>query len=171
LTEPDSLRTRLREAAAAFLALRQAVLAGEPWSLAAAFDNSTEAQWGPPEVLAHVAEMLPYWLGEVERIVAAAPAPAPFGRAANDPVRLAIIGRDRTVPLRELFDRVTSDSARFERRLAGLGATDLDRVGLHPVGGLVAVGDVVEGFVVAHLADHAVQLRELLSMPPSAAGG
>ena len=25
--------------------------------------------WGPPEMLAHVAEMLPYWLGEVERIL------------------------------------------------------------------------------------------------------
>jgi DinB superfamily len=171
MTEPDDLLTRLRKAAAAFLALRQGVLAGEPWPLAAAFDSSPEAQWGPPEVLAHVAEMLPYWLGEVERIVAAAPVPAPFGRSANDGVRLAIIGRDRTVPLRELFDRVASDSARFERRLAALGATDLDKVGLHPVGGLVVAGDVVEGFVVAHLADHAAQLRELLSMPPSAAGG
>lgn len=171
MTEPEDLATRLHEAAAAFLALRQAVLTREPWPLAAAFDSSTEAQWGPPEVLAHLAEMLPYWLGEVERIVAAAPTPAPFGRAANDGVRLAIIGRDRTVPLRELFDRVTSDSTRFERRLAGLRAPDLDRVGLHPVGGPVAAGDVVEGFVVAHLADHAAQLRELLSMPPSAAGG
>ena len=44
MTEPDDLATRLHEAAAAFLALRQAVLAREPWPLAAAFDSSTEAQ-------------------------------------------------------------------------------------------------------------------------------
>ncbi len=104
MTEPALLRTRLRDAAEAFLALRPAVLAGAPWPLAADFGHSSEARWGPPEVLAHVAEMLPYWLGEVERIVAAAPDPVPFGRVATDAVRLAILGCDRTLPLRELVE-------------------------------------------------------------------
>ena len=37
------------------------------------------------ELLAHVAEMLPYWLGEVERILAGPPEPVPFGRVGSDP--------------------------------------------------------------------------------------
>ena len=49
-------------------ATRPAVEAGAPWPLAAVYDDSDEARWGPREVLAHVAEMLPYWLGEIERI-------------------------------------------------------------------------------------------------------
>ncbi len=129
MTEPVHLRTRLHAVADAFLAMRLAVLAGEPWPLAADFGTGPEAAWGPPEVLAHVAEMLPYWLGEVERILAAGPAPAPFGRVATDELRIAIIGRDRTVPLRELFDRVEADVARYERRLEGLTAADLARRG------------------------------------------
>ena len=58
--------------------------------------------------------MLPYWLGEVERILAGWPRPVPFGRVATDEVRIAIIGRDRTVPLRELFDRVEADVSRYD---------------------------------------------------------
>ena len=120
MTEPADLRSRLRVTADTFLALRPAVLACEPWQLATDFGHGPEAAWGPPEVLAHVTEMLPYWLGEVERILAGWPTPVPFGRVATDEVRIAIIGRDRTVPLRELFDRVEADVARYERRLAEL---------------------------------------------------
>lgn len=171
MTEPADLRTRLREAAAEFLALRPAVLAGEPWPLDAAFDRSAEADWGPPEVLAHVTEMLPYWLGEVERILAAAPASVPFGRLPTDGVRLAIIGRDRTVPMRELLDRVASDVGRYERRLDGLRADDLAQVGLHPLRGPTTVGEALERFVVVHLAEHAARLGEVLGTPPPATRG
>jgi len=163
MTEPAALRLRLHAVGAAFLALRPAVLAGEPWPLAVEFGPGPEAAWGPPEVLAHVTEMLPYWLGEMERILAAGPGPAPFGRVATDPIRIAIIGRDRTVPLRELFDRVASDVARYEHRLDELTATDMARQGLHPVRGSLAIADALEFFVVDHLAEHMAQLQELLA--------
>ena len=170
MTAQADFKGRLGETAAAFLALRPAALAGEPWPLATVFDDSDEAEWGPPEVLAHVAEMLPYWLGEVERIVAASPASVPFGRVPTDPVRLAIIGRDRSVPVRELLDRIESDIARYQRRLDGLTTADLASVGLHPRRGPVTVGEVLERFVVAHLAEHAAQLRELLGARSEAGG-
>jgi hypothetical protein len=163
MTEPADLSSRLDETAAAFLALRPAALAGDPWPLAATFDDSDEAEWGPPEVLAHVSEMIPYWLGETERILVAAPAdPAPFGRISTDAVRLAMIGRDRTVPARELLDRIASDIARLRRRLDGLTEADIARVGLHPRRGPMTVGEVLEGSVVAHLAEHAAQLGGLV---------
>ena len=167
MTEPSEIRARFQEAASAFLALRPAILAGEPWSLAVAFDHSPEAHWGPPEILAHVAEMVRYWLGEVERIASSASAPASFGRIATDPVRIAIVGRDRTVPLRDLWDRIDSDCARWERRLAELSAAELARAGIHPLAGSMTAGDVAERFVVAHLEDHAAQLRTALSGPSS----
>ncbi len=94
------------------------MLAGAPWPLAVVFGHGGEARWGPPGVLATVAEILPYRLGEVERIVAAAPDTVPFGRVATDAVRVATVGRDRTLPLRELFQRVVSGSGRWKRRLA-----------------------------------------------------
>ncbi len=105
-----TLLDRLDAARAGLAATRPAVEAGAPWPLAETFDDSDEARWGPREVLAHLAEMVPYWLGEIERVLAGDPEPVPFGRIATDPVRIAIVERDRSLPPRELYDRIDGTS-------------------------------------------------------------
>jgi hypothetical protein len=107
--------------------------------------------------------MLPYWLGEVERILAGGQPPVAFGRVGTDNVRIAIIGRDRTVPLRELFARVAADVTRYERRLEELSGADLATQGLHPARGSISVQEVLDVIVVGHLEEHCAQLRELLA--------
>ena len=106
----DDLLLRLKPAADRLAATRPAVVSGAPWPLAGRFDDTPEAEWGPPEVLAHVAEMIPFWQGEIERILAgvasAAPEPIPFGRVASDTLRLGVLERDRTLPPAELFDSI-----------------------------------------------------------------
>jgi len=158
----ETLLDRLGAAAAGFEATRQAVEARAPWPLATTFDHSDEARWGPPEVLAHVAEMLPYWLGEVERILAGQPDPVPFGRVGTDPVRIAIIGRDRSLPIGELYTRVDGGIARWIDRLRTLTPAQLEKVGLHPRLGEMTVEAIAERQVGRHLAEHVVQLEELL---------
>ena len=160
----DDLLARLRSGAAALAATRPAVEAGEPWPLAEVFDASDEARWGPPEVLAHVAEMGPFWLGEIERILAG-DEPVPFGRISTDPLRLAIIERDRTLPARELYDRSASALERLERRWATLGPTELARRGLHPRLGEMTVAAFADRFIVAHVEDHVRQLGDILDGP------
>lgn len=159
----DTLLDRLRAATAGLEATRPAVEAGAPWPLAATFDHSDEARWGPPEVLAHLAEMAPFWLGEMERILAGSPEPVPFGRVATDTVRLAVLDRDRSLPPRELYDRTLSALERLERRWATLTPADLARRGLHPRVGEMTVAAIADRFIVGHLAEHVVQLDGLLA--------
>lgn len=153
----------LHEAKAGLDATRPAVEAGAPWPLATTFDHSDEAQWGPPEVLAHVAEMASYWLGEMERVVSGGDEPVPFGRIANDPVRLAILERDRTLPPRELYDRTNQALHRLERRWRSLTPAERSRRGLHPRLGEMTVAEIPPRFVVGHLAEHVVQLEGLVN--------
>ena len=166
----DERLLRLHAAAARFAATRVAVEEGSPWSLADRFDDTPEAEWGPPEVLAHVAEMLSFWQGEMERIVAGVAGgtaePIPFGRVATDTVRLGILERDRSLPPRELYDRIASSVERLARRMAGLTAVELGLRGLHPRSGEMTVGAIADRFVVSHLADHAVQLEGILDLGP-----
>ena len=159
---------RLQAATAAFLALGPGVRARGPWPLAAAFGTEPEADWGPPEVLAHVAEMLPFWLGEVERILEGdAAAPVPFGRVATDTVRIGVIGRDRTVPLRELWARIGSDGARVVARMLELDAGEAGRIGLHPRLGEMTVAHLFDRFVVTHIEEHVTQLEATLARRPA----
>ena len=155
----DELQRRLTASRAALSELRAPVEAGEPWPLAAAFGTEPEADWGPREVLAHVAEMLPFWLGEWERVQAGSgDAPVPFGRLSTDMLRIGLIGRDRTLPLRELFGRIDDGIDRWLGRLdAGF---DGRRRGLHVTLGEFAADAIAERFVVGHLEEHVEQLRD-----------
>ena len=118
IADPSS---RLAASRTAFAALGPRVEAGGPWPLADNFGTEPEASWGPREVLAHTAEMLSYWIGEYARVVEAG-RPAgdglPFGRLATDMLRIGVLERDRSLPLRELFDRIDAGIARWERRTA-----------------------------------------------------
>lgn len=168
MPDGSSLATRIRSAAGDLTALQPVVLEAGPWPLAERFDHSDEASWGPPEILAHVDEMLAYWLGEAERLLEARDGEtAEFGRVATDPVRLAVIARDRTVPLRELFARARSEAERVAARIAELDADDVARIGRHASRGEMTVGELFERFVAAHLEDHVGQLRAALEASDS----
>jgi hypothetical protein len=166
MTSLSDVADRLESASRGMVDLEADLRAGEPWAMAEQFGTEPEAGWGPPEVLAHVSEMLPYWVGEIERIVEA-PAdgtPVAFGRVSTDPVRLAIIGRDRTLPIRELLARISADSRRAGARLREIEAAGAgDRIGLHPRIGEMTLPDIAERFLATHAAEHVLQLREILA--------
>lgn len=154
---------RLADARAALAALRPRIADGAPWALAEAFGTEPEASWGPREVLAHLTEMLPFWLGELERVVDGdGTAPVPFGRIADDASRIGLIERDRTLPLRVLFDRVDAGLWAWMVRLPTLSAADLERIGLHPRIGEMAVGRMGERFILGHTEEHIAQLESIL---------
>lgn len=159
----DQTVARLRAAAAGFAGFRSALDAGHPWPLhVVEHDAGPESEWGPTEVLAHVSEMLPYWLGEIERILDGTPEPVPFGRTTADRVRVLTIERDRTLPPVELLDRIGSAVERYARRLDRFGPADFARRGLHPTLGERSVAEILERFVVSHAEGHVVQLAEAL---------
>jgi len=163
---PPSLADRLRAASLAMGALGGAVEAGRPWPLHVVdHDAGPESAWGPTEVLAHVAEMLLYWRGEIARILDTTPEPVPFGRQATDRLRVLTIERDRTLPPRELLERIADAAERYDHLLRRLGPVELGRRGLHPVRGEVTVADILERFVVGHAEEHVGQLRAALNEP------
>jgi hypothetical protein len=151
--------------------MRRALEAGAPWPVATRFDHSPEATWGPPEILAHLGEMLPYWLGEAERILASDDdEPIPFGRLATDDLRLAIISRDRKLPITELQALVQVGIERWRQRLGELDDRDRGRQGVHPTRGVQSVVDVANRFVASHLEEHLDQLAGALGVDPAVAG-
>lgn len=155
---------RLATARRAYADLAPRVGAGDPWPLATDFGTGPEASWGPREVLAHVQEMLPFWLGEMERIVDGdGSAPVPFGRIADDALRLGVIERDRTLPLRVLFGRIDAGLAAWAERIPGMSEAEQARVGVHSRLGEMPAGAILERFITGHAEDHIAQLTEILA--------
>jgi DinB superfamily len=154
---------RMTRAATEIGALRGPIEAARPWPLRLVSGDGPEAEWGAPEILAHVAEMLQYWLGEMERVVDGTPEPVAFGRVATDPLRTMTIERDRTLPPGELISRIKSSVARYAARLPQLSTADWEKRGLHPRLGEMTVAAILPRFVVGHIEEHAIQLREAIA--------
>ena len=177
----DDLAGRLEAAVTAFGEIGPAVIAGEPWPLDDAVGPGPESSWGPREVLAHVAEMMPFWMGEIELIIDAevlridgalvarggdgAPTEPPaFGRLEADPLRVGVIERDRAFPSRELLARIDVEGRRVARRLGALDAQEAEMLGQHPTRGELSVADIAERLIVSHIEGHVTQLREVLAV-------
>jgi len=168
MTTMRELADRLENAAAAVVDLSPAIEAGEPWPLTEVYGPGPESSWGPREVLAHVSEMLPFWLGEIELILAetgragGATEPPAFGRTEADPLRIEVIGRDRTFPARELIDRIDVEGARVARRLRSIKDAEAGTLGRHATRGDLAISEIAERFLVTHVEGHITQLKEIL---------
>ena len=168
MAKMTEMADRLEAAAAAVVDLAPAIEAGEPWPLTEVYGPGPESTWGPREVLAHVSEMLPFWLGEIELVLAESGRagegsdPPSFGRTEQDPLRIEVIGRDRMFPARELVDRIDVEGARVARRLRGLEA-NASTVGRHVTRGDLTIADMAERFLVTHIEGHVDQLKDILS--------
>ncbi len=161
--DDDPISLRLTTALADLERLRGPIHDGGPWPLADRWDDAPETHWGPPEVLAHVAEMIDYWDGELSRIAASdGSAPVPFGRVATDTRRLSQIEAGRLRPTGDLLDDVATLGATFANHWAGWSPAERTRVGIHPTRGEFTVEAGAVRFIVGHLEEHVVQLRTLL---------
>jgi hypothetical protein len=153
---------RLVDADDAFVALERPIDAGRPWPEPGVSGDGPESEWGPLEVLAHVAEMLGYWLDQMELVIAARGEPVPMGRQTGDPGRAAAIEQGRRQPTGELLTRIRSAIGRYVTRLPELSADDWERRGIHPRLGEMTVAEMLERFVLSHLDEHATQLGATL---------
>jgi hypothetical protein len=119
-------------------------------------DPDSGERWDRGQVLAHVAEMLPYWARQAELV--AGGGQTEFGRVRSDPDRIAAIERDRREDPRRLLDRVDEGVAVVLAVADRLDDQALARSGRHQTLGEMTVAEIIDRFAVAHLEEHADQL-------------
>jgi DinB superfamily len=119
-------------------------------------DPDSGERWDRGQVLAHVAEMLPYWAQQAELI--AAGDQVEFGRVKSDPDRIAAIERDRREDPQRLLGRIDEGVAAVLDLLDRLDDRAMASTGRHQTLGEMPVAAIIDRFVVAHLEEHADQL-------------
>ena len=125
-------------------------------------DPPTGERWEAGQVWAHVAEFIPYWLGEAAQVIeSGGDEPAPFGRTKSDPGRIAAIERDRSTDQSRLWHRAARDIVTLREFLTGLDDSAWSSRGLHSTLGEMDLAQIVDEFLVGHLEQHATQLDQL----------
>jgi len=127
-------------------------------------DPASGERWEAGQVWAHIAEFIPYWIAQAEKVLAAeSPDPVPFGRTRTNPERAAAIERDRHRGTPPLWHDIREDLNDLRAFLAEIPEHGWRVRGLHPALGIMPVVQIVEQMLVGHLEEHAAQLERLCS--------
>lgn len=125
-------------------------------------DADSGERWEAGQVWAHVAEFVPYWMAEAEKVIAAAsPEPVPFGRIKTDAARIEAIEQGRYEPATDIISRVSASIEAVRVFTAELDPREWDAQGEHQTRGTMTVREIFDRFVAAHLEEHVDQLETL----------
>jgi len=125
------------------------------------YEKPASDEWSLMENLAHINEILPYWAGEIEKLVAT---PGQnFGRTQQHAGRLQAIAVHGTDTLAKAQAELPGGYARLEGVIHTLKDSDLELTGIHPRFGERQLGWFIEEFVTTHLANHLIQMQTILN--------
>jgi uncharacterized damage-inducible protein DinB len=126
------------------------VLYGEP----------APGEWPVMSTLAHLAELLPYWAHQAERI-ASSPGAA-FGRTHDDPQRIGAVAQHGRDSLDAIVPRIRASLSEAVTALRGLPADAWTRAGQHATRGTMTIEQLVDEFLVKHAEEHSAQIAATL---------
>ncbi len=136
--------------------------ASAPQGLTEPDPATPDERWDAGQVWAHIAEFVPYWHSEMQRVIAEyAGTAVPFGRTKSDPGRIASIEVGRSEPIESQMARTADAIGELQRSLASLTPAEWNALGVHSTLGEMDVEAIVERFIVEHLEEHAEQLDKL----------
>ena len=119
-------------------------------------------EWSVMQILGHMVEMIPYWLGYCRVLLAATAEPPVFGRGPDAPERMAGIERGSNGDPKELLGLLNDEVEAAARAIREMSAAERSKKGIHIKLGELTVADSVERFIVAHAEEHLEQIRAAL---------
>ncbi|MBK5445513.1 MULTISPECIES: DinB family protein [unclassified Peribacillus] len=126
--------------------------------------NPTEEEWSIMQILSHIAEAIPYWLGEVETVVATPG--SKWGRGLQDPARLAAVTDTEKLSVDEVLKQVDELKYKVESGLGKLDEETLSKESPHrnfAKFGNKPVSYIVDHFIDDHVSGHYDQIKRNLS--------
>lgn len=121
----------------------------------------SQNEWSAMQVMGHVTEMLPYWLHHSKAIIDS-PTPHTFGRALDDPERLAGVERGSISDPAQVISQLNQAVADISAFIRTLTPDQRAKTGNNVTRGVMSVDDIVEKNMVAHAEAHLDQVRAAL---------
>lgn len=120
-------------------------------------------EWSAAEVLAHIAEMEPFWMRKCLAMRERPDVVLQRATPEEQRARLAAVETYGKAPLAHLRARLEEAHRAALGMLRELGEADLDRTGHRPPDLTLTVEEAVRRFVIQHLEEHTRQVAEALA--------
>jgi hypothetical protein len=122
--------------------------------------SPAENEWTIMQNLGHIVEFMPYWAGEIEKLVAEPG--RNFGRTPEDAGRLRGISEHEMDSLNRIKVALPVSYARLDEVLGRLSDSDLELTGKHVRYGEKPLDLLIEDVVTNHLSGHVEQIKRCL---------
>jgi uncharacterized damage-inducible protein DinB len=126
------------------------------------YQSPAENEWTIIQNLAHVVEFMPYWAGEIEKVIAEPG--CEFGRTPEDTGRLQGISEHERDSLSRIKAALPGSYARLDEVLGRLKDNDLELTGKHVRYGEKPLYWLIEEFVTNHLSGHVEQIKRSIEL-------
>ncbi len=123
----------------------------------------SEDEWTVMRVLAHTAELLPYWARQAREVASRSQDNQPFGRTHEDPDRIAAVESHADDTLDQVLPRIRDGLAEAVAGLRSIPEEGWKRTGRHERRGEMTVEHLVDFFLVQHLEEHLQQAESVLA--------
>jgi hypothetical protein len=126
------------------------------------YQSPADNEWTIMQNLAHIVEFMPYWAGEVEKVLTKPG--GEFGRIHEDVGRLKGISEHEMDSLSKIKAVLPGSYARLDEVLSKLKDSDLEVTGKHVRYGEKTIGWLIEELVTAHLSGHVEQIKSCIEL-------
>jgi len=125
------------------------------------YQPPAENEWTIMQNLAHIVEFMPYWAGEIEKLVAEPG--SNFGRTPEDVGRLQGISEHEMASLSKIKEALPGNYHRLDDVLKKLKDSDLELTGKHVRYGEKPLDWLIEEFLTNHLRGHVEQIKSSIA--------
>jgi uncharacterized damage-inducible protein DinB len=123
-----------------------------------------EGEWSAMQILAHMVEMIPYWLSHCQLVIAAEGERPQIGRSLDAPERLEGVERADTADLAELLGRLEEEVRAAAASIRQMSAAERGKKAVYLNGEEITVADIIERFIVGHAESHREQVHNALEL-------
>lgn len=120
-------------------------------------------EWSTMQILGHLVEMIPYWLGHCRRLITASGSPPSFGRSLDAPDRLAGVAQGQSAHPDELLGLLKQEIDTAAASIRRMTPEERTKTGIHLRRGEMTVAEILETLVVSHAEEHVAQVRRTLN--------
>jgi hypothetical protein len=126
------------------------------------YQSPAENEWTIMQNLAHIVEFMPYWAGEIEKVLTE-PGCA-FGRTHDDKGRLHGISEHEMDSLSKIKAALPGSYTRLDEVLGKLQDSDLKLTGKHVRYGEKTIDWLIDDLITTHLSGHVEQINSSIEL-------
>jgi septum formation topological specificity factor MinE len=122
-----------------------------------------QGEWSPMQILGHMVEMIPYWLGHFREVMATAGELPKLGRSQDAPERLEGAERGAEGYPDKMLEQLREEILAAVSTFRSMSPSQREKKGVHTTRGEMTLAAMIDVFVVSHAEDHLEQIKSTIA--------